>query len=306
MAAGGDNIRPLRKRLLRRGIRLLAVGAVLALLLLGVLYWRMRQVREALYAALSPVQITNCMLERFGSANDGGYLLCGNLLAAAQSAYSYGLAGDDAWGCAVTARTAIPVHQYDCFDTRTPSCAGDSTIFHAECVGHTAAMIDGRPFDSMANHITANGDTGKRLIVKMDVEGSEWRSLAAAPDHVLDAIDQLAVEFHGVDRPHFLETAARLNQFFNVAHVHQNNYECRPGFDPFPGPVFEVLFVNKRMGIADASVRGMRLSPLDAPNSPARPDCQQSPGGSEMQRIIRWLRRAATTAINYIRAGAEP
>ncbi len=305
MATRGDNIRPLRRRSVRRVVRLAVVGAVLASLLLGVQYWRMRQVRQALYAAFTPVQITNCTLERFGSANDGGYLMCANLMAAAQSAFSYGIAGDDAWGCAVGARTAIPIHQYDCFDTRTAACPGGSTIFHAECVGTTAATIDGRPFDSMANHISANRDTGKRLIVKMDVEGAEWQSLAAAPDHVLDAIDQLAVEFHGVDRPHFLATAARLNQFFYAAHLHQNNFECRPGFDPFPGPVFEMLFVNKRIGAANPSVRVMQSSPLDAPNSPALVDCQASPGGSELQRVVRWLRRAATTAINYIRIGVQ-
>jgi hypothetical protein len=279
----------------------LAIALVLALLGVAVQYWRTRQIREALYAAFTPVHLTNCTLQRFGNANDGGYVMCANLMSAAQSGYSYGIAGEDAWGCDVTAQTGIPIHQYDCFDPRPPVCPGGLTMFHVECVGPEPATIEDRPFDSMVNHIAANGDSGKRLIVKMDVEGSEWRSLAAAPDHVLEAIDQLAVEFHRLDEPHYLETAARLNQFFVAANLHQNNHECRPGYDPFPGPVFEVLFVNKRIAVADVAVRATFPSPLDAPNAPGRPDCQQFGGRSELPRIARWLQRTATTAINLVR-----
>jgi hypothetical protein len=289
------------KRLARPAIRLLAVVLVLSTAAAGVQYWRMRQVRERLYAAFTPVRITNCTLQRYGNSNDGGYLMCANLMAAAQSSYSYGINGEDAWGCDVTAQTRIPVHQYDCFNTTVPTCAGGTTMFHAECVGPDRATIEGRPFDTIANHIATNGDHGKRLIVKMDVEGSEWRSLAAAPDHVLQAIDQLAVEFHRLDQPHFLETAARLSEFFYPVHLHQNNYECRPGYDPFPGPVFEVLFVSKRIAVADPSTRAHRPSPLDAPNAPALPDCQQFAARSELGRLAGWLQRAAYTAVNIVR-----
>jgi len=287
--------------MVRLAVRVLAVAIAIALLAGGVQYWRKRQIREALYAAFMPVQITNCTLGRFGNVNDGGYLLCTNLMAAAQSGYSYGINGEDAWGCDVAAQTGIPIHQYDCFNTTVPTCAGGSTIFHAECVGPERAMIDNRPFETIAGHIQANGDAGKRLLMKMDVEGSEWRSLTAAPDHVLGAIDQLAAEFHRVEEAHFLDTAARLNQFFYVAHIHQNNYDCRPGYDPFPGPVFEVLFVNKRIAVANPSVSARGPSPLDAPNAPALPDCQEPPNASEPRRIARWMRRYATAAVNLLR-----
>jgi hypothetical protein len=286
----------------RLALRALVAALVVALLAVAIQYWRERRVREALYTAFTPVKITNCTLQRFGNTNDGGYLMCANLMADAQSGYSYGINGEDAWGCDVTARTRIPIHQYDCFNTQEPACPGGQTRFHAECVGPERAIIEDRPFDTIANQLVANGDNGKRLIVKMDVEGSEWRSLAGAPDHVLDAIDQMAVEFHDVDEPHFLDTAARLNQFFYVAHIHQNNYECRPGYDPFPGPVFEALFVNKRIAEANPSVIARGPSPLDAPNASRLPDCQESPGGSEPERLARWLRRSATAAFNAISA----
>lgn len=290
----------MRKRLVRLALLVMAALVVAGLASAGTDYWRTRQIRQALYEAFTPVHIRNCTLQRFGSDNDGGYLICGNMLDLAESGYSYGIDGDDAWGCEVTAAAGIPIHQYDCYNTHVPACDSEKTMFHAECVGPERDVAGGKPFDTMAAHIEKNGDTGKRLIIKMDVEGSEWRTLATAPDHVLEAIDQMAVEFHGVERPDFLETAARLNQFFYVAHVHQNNYLCQAGYDPFPGQVFEVLLVNKRLAVADPWKDARVPSPLDAPNSIDRADCQASPGGNELQRIARWVRRKATAAVEQL------
>jgi len=289
---------------LRRIVKLAVKAALLALIVAlvaeAVQYWRARQVREALYAAFAPVKITNCELRRFGNANDGGYLMCGNLLSAAATSYSYGINGEDAWGCEVSALFKVPVHQYDCFNTNAPRCASGLERFHAECIGPERATIDDLPFDTLANHVEKNGDVGKRIVVKMDVEGAEWRSLAGAPEHVLNAIDQMAVEFHEVETGSFLDTARRLSEFFYVAHVHQNNYLCQPGFDPFPGQVFEVLFVNKRIAVADPWVDARGPSPLDAPNTPVLPDCQASPGGSELQRIGRWTQRRWRESVEWL------
>jgi hypothetical protein len=251
---------------------------------------------------LTPVHVANCTLQRYGNANDGGYLMCAEAVATAQALYSYGIDGRDEWGCAVSRATSLTVHQYDCFNTAQPPCDGGSTMFHAECVGPEAGSIDGRPFGTIADHIRVNGDAGKRLVIKMDVEGSEWRSLVAAPAPVLAAIDQIAIEFHGVEQAHFLETVEHLKNFFHVAHVHQNNYECLPGFDPFPGPVVEALLVNKRLAVVDPSVDARPASPLDAPNNPSAADCQGTPGGSsELQRLARWMRRYATGAVRLAR-----
>jgi hypothetical protein len=277
------------RRVTVRGV-VVAIGVLVAAA--AVEYWRDRQVREALYAALAPVRITNCELQRFGSAHDGGYLMCGNLLTRATAAYSYGIDGNDAWGCDVAGPLRIPLHQYDCFNTTAPRCArGAAPQFHAECVGPARATIDGRPFDTMSNHIAANGHTGETLVVKMDVEGSEWQSLLTAPDHVLDTIDQLAIEFHRVEDRAFVDTALKLSQFFYVAHYHHNNYECRPGFEPFAGPVFELLLVNKRIAVANPSQSARGPSALDAPNNPALADCQTPVAIPEPRRVGRWLSR---------------
>ena len=43
------------------------------------------------------------------------------------------------------------------------------------------ATIDGRPFDSLEHQIQANGDGGKRLVLKIDVEGAEWDTFIQTP-----------------------------------------------------------------------------------------------------------------------------
>src|SRR6185436_4564010 len=222
--------------------------------------------RAELFKLLQPVAVTNCELERFGEPHDGGYLMCGNLLSAVQAGYSYGIAGYDQWGCDISTKRNVPVHEYDCFDTRPPVCTTGHTAFHPECVAATTRTEDGRPFDTIANQLTKNGDGSKRIVMKIDVEGAEWESFLAVPDETLQRIDQLAVEFHGVRDDNSIAVVRRLKQFFEVVHVHANNASCIGGMEPFPSWAYEVLFVSKRVAVVDPSAKPVGQSPLDARN----------------------------------------
>lgn len=229
--------------------------------------------RRALFAEIQPVSLSNCTLERIGEPNDGGYLVCGNLLTGVQSGYSYGISGYDGWGCGISERLRIRMHEYDCFDTRQPSCPTGQLVFHPECIGPTH-VDDGRSFDTLANQIAANGDAGRNLIVKIDVEGAEWDAFLAADDATLARIDQLVVEFHLVDEPRYVDAVRRLKKHFEIAHLHFNNVACEPRARPFPSLAYEVLFVNKRLAVVDATAKWPGVSPFDAPNNPDLPDCQ--------------------------------
>jgi hypothetical protein len=147
-------------------------------------------------------------------------------------------------------------------------------VFHAACVGDSARVEDGRPFDTISNQMIANGDGAKHIVMKIDVEGAEWDSFLQTPDEVYDRIDQMAVEFHFVNEQKFITAIRRLKQHFFVAHLHFNNYSCRPNLQPFTGWAYEALLVNKRLGVVAASESGRGLSPADAPNNPNAPDCQ--------------------------------
>src|SRR4051794_19885626 len=138
-----------------------------------------RELRKAVLAELRPVALKNCTLKRFGSANDGGYLMCENLIEPIDSAYSYGVGINDDWGCEVSRRFHVPVHEYDCFDPARPACDGGKFVFHNECVGDRTEYRKSRLFDTLENQIRRNDDAGRHVIVKMDIEGGEWESLVA-------------------------------------------------------------------------------------------------------------------------------
>lgn len=240
------------------------------------------EVRTMLFAEFRPVALANCKFERVGGEGDGGYVVCGNLLKRATSVYSYGIAHTDQWGCEVSGRLGAPVHQYDCFDTQPPVCSGGKAVFHEECVAPKRYTEDGRLFDSVAAQVARNGDTGKRLVVKMDVEGAEWASLLATPDELLAQIDQLVVEFHRVDHPLNVEAIRKLKGLFHIANIHYNNYACDPAVEPFPSWAFQVLLVNKALGVPAPAGTVVRLpNPLDQPDDPNRQDCQPKPAVTE-------------------------
>jgi hypothetical protein len=258
-----------------------ALAVLAGIVVLALVTWQtrvarepQRRTREALFSEIRPVALSNCTLKRFGSRYDGGYLMCENLLEGIQSAYSYGIDTEDNWGCEISRLLSVPVHQYDCFTPHRPACAGGTFVYHDECVGSKNETIDDNLFDSVMNQIGKNGDRGKRILVKMDIEGAELAALMNTPDEELARVAQLPLEVHGTDEQ-YLELVRKLKRTFHVVAVHANNWTCTPDAAPLPGWAFQVLFVNKQLGVVDRGGTPHRSGdPPDAPDAPKRPDCQ--------------------------------
>ena len=237
-----------------------------------------RRLREEILAELQPVVLKNCTLKRFGSANDGGYLMCENLIEPLDAAYSYGVGPNDDWACEMSRRYHVPVHQYDCFDPARPTCSGGMFVFHDECVGDRSDHKGSHLFDTLENQIRKNGDTDRHLIIKMDIEGAEWDSLLAAPEELLASVPQITMEMHGFDNPKIVKVLRKLKQNFYLVNLHFNNWSCTPKAAPLPAWAYQTHWVNKRIGTLDpAAPFPAPLSPLNAPDSPTWPDCQLHP-----------------------------
>ena len=202
--------------------------------------------------------------------------MCQNLIEPIDAAYSYGIGPNDDWGCDVSRRYHVPVHQYDCFDPARPTCSGGAFVFHNECVGDRTGYRKSHLFDTLENQIRKNGDTSRHLIIKMDIEGGEWDSLFAAPDELLASIPQIAMEMHGFDNPKIVEVIRKLKRNFYLVNLHFNNWSCTSKASPLPAWAYQVLWVNKRVGIVDPTAPvPAPMSPLNAPDSPTWPDCRR-------------------------------
>lgn len=236
--------------------------------------------RSLFLEELRPVSLRNCRFARFGGDFDGGYLLCDNLISNVQAVYSYGINGADEWGCDVHNKLGLVVHQYDCFNLTRPECpnARGWSDFHEECIGPKFEQIEKRPYDSLFNQVSRNKDSGKRILMKMDVEESEWESLEATPDELLGQIDQLSIEFHQVSNLSAkLALIRRLKKHFYIANIHFNNYTCDEKLQPLPAAVFQALFVNKRIAELDPQTKpDAYRNPLDRPDGARLSECQAS------------------------------
>jgi hypothetical protein len=239
-----------------------------------------RRVRAELAEELHPVTLSNCNFVRVGSANDGGYAMCGNLLDGIQTAYSYGIGGNDDWGCQISTSRKVPVHQYDCFNPKSGPCRRGSDLrLKVECIGPRQEKIDGRTFDTLASQIARNGDMKKKKVVKMDVEGAEWQSLLAAPDDVFDSIVQMPMELHGTDAQEVLDGLRKLKRHFYLVSVHFNNWRCSNDFAPFPNFAYQVLLVNKTVGVPGVPPAGSpTLASALAPDNVRSAECTTTAG----------------------------
>lgn len=257
---------------MKRGLLIAILAVVVAVVAWGG--WIL-QLRRSILNELQPVALKNCVMKRFGSASDGGYLMCENLPGKIDAAYSYGVGRNDDWGCDVSRRYGVPVHQYDCFSPARPTCEGGTFVFHDECVGDRTERIEARVFDTFENQITRNGDAARQLFVKIDIEAAEWDALLATPDTVLASIPQLAMELHGYNDPKILEVLRKLKRHFHVVNLHFNNWSCRDTAWPMPAWAYQVLLVNKQLGEVDTTVpMPAPSSALNAPDAPDLPECQ--------------------------------
>jgi hypothetical protein len=138
------------------------------------------------------------------------------------------------------------------------------------------AASDGDGTASLATLLAhvRRGNAERWVLVKMDIEGAEYDSLAAA-DGRLERVSVLAVEFHELGRnwSRFTATMQRLAEQFVIAHVHGNN--CLGYVPGTPVPeTLEITLVHRSLvpGILPAAVAAYPLPLLDAPNDRRRPD----------------------------------
>jgi len=218
--------------------------------------------------------------ERFGEANDGGYLMCmdGLKKGSVGAAYSLGVEHHDQWSEDVLKKLGAPVNQFDC------------TVHHSDCKGckffkKCIVAADGKhPVpghetegwslkEALVQTKQADAADGS-LLMKMDIEASEWAIFASEPPEALKKIGELIVEFHNLQdvslHKEYLQAMEHiLAAGFKVAHLHGNNYQgmYQTGADTIP-QVLEVTFVHGAARSDGCMADQVYQQKLDAPNNP--------------------------------------
>ena len=170
--------------------------------------------------------------QRFGEANDGGYLSCmdnlknGSVLAA----YSMGIANRDQWSEDVFKKFHVPVYQYDCTVSEAQDC--DQCHFFQACLGSKGSdQFPGKTTWTLKEALQKSKmqDVPDRsLLLKMDIEGGEWPTLLDSHLTTLKKFRQLIIEFHHLKKESkhlkYVKVMRHLREAgFHVLHVHGNN-----------------------------------------------------------------------------------
>jgi hypothetical protein len=118
------------------------------------------------------------------------------------------------------------------------------------------------------------GDSSRWVLIKMDIEGAEYDSLAAAAG-TLERVAGIVIEFHDLDRDwsRFEATLAALDPTFVIAHVHGNNHHGYVPGSKVP-QTLELTLVNRALVPAGLAVAtdSYPLPTLDRPCDRRRPD----------------------------------
>jgi len=224
--------------------------------------------------------------QRFGEEHDGGYLMCMDGLkkdgkTSVTAAYSLGVEHHDKWSEDTIKRLGIPVNQFDC-TVDASDCK--ACKFHKKCIvsadgnhpvpGHESegwSLQQALTETLQGKSLTQIADGS--LLMKMDIESSEWPIYASEPADVLKKIGQLIVEFHGLrveaNHPMYLQAMQHIQAGgFKIAHLHGNNFEgmYETGGETIPN-VVEVTFVHSSAR-PDGCAGDQLYETLDAPNNP--------------------------------------
>lgn len=226
-------------------------------------------------AQLTPMKVNGVAKIRVGGAGDGGYVMTDDI-APGPVCYSIGVGPDVSWDVDMATNRGATVHQYD-HTVDAPPARHPLCRFNKVGLGDTDDAPELRRLDTL---IRANGDDDRAdLILKCDIEGAEWRSLACLPQGYFGRFDQIVMELHWLDHLH--DAAFRLtwaNVIGNIYathqcfHIHGNNYGEIAIVHGVPVPqVVEVSFA-RRAGRSFSVSDEMSPGPLDRRNREDAPD----------------------------------
>jgi len=244
---------------------------------------------------LKPLAIDD--LCRLGRDNDGGYILPAAVVSRAEHLVSFGLSWD--WSFEKDFKSRNPKLRIDAYDhtvrprsivrraagaaaraavlrlppgdaARTLRDAADYFTIMKHFVRRVSATKQDR-IDVTIDEVFRRVPPGKRVFLKMDIEGSEYDVLHEILQHSHSLVG-MVIEFHdvGVLRSTFETSVSAILEHFDIVHVHGNNWAgvAEDGL----AEVLEVTFLNRAYRPSTVLRREVLPLEIDQPNHPERPD----------------------------------
>ena len=221
---------------------------------------------DAFIAALTPFQFPEAQLQRFGSANDGGYVLPDRIVRQATGVVSIGVGENNDVDLAL-AEMGIPVVAWDHTVAALPRDHHLIT-FHARGVEGDQGDFSLIPFDQLVDESFPDGRSG--LILLFDAEGAEWAAFRNCNSETLERFSVIAVEAHNlgnliIESDSQIGVLQRLHSIFSPVAVHANNYSSVWVLPDLNLPdAIEVTYVNRSL-ITSAGVKANCPTRLTAP-----------------------------------------
>ncbi len=199
------------------------------------------------------------LMVRFGNKGDGGYVLPQLLIDKTEVIYSYGVGSDVSFEIDFVKEKNIRCRIFD-HTVDAPS----SIIYFPEIIFCKEGLsTDVAPSkNSFMNHRKIYLDEDKKILLKIDIEGGEYKIFQDEKKFNFDNICGLIIELHdiGFHKKLAKSILSKFNENFLLVHVHGNNYGrfFEDEFTIYPDTM-ELTYINR--GLIDQYVL-TELNPL--------------------------------------------
>ena len=159
---------------------------------------------------------------RIGAKNDGGYILLDDFKNI-KNAYSFGIANEISFDKELADKN-IDIFMYDHTIKELPFIVPK---FHWKKIGLSEKNEGNNNMKTMNEIIKENGHMNeKNMILKMDIEGAEWKIFKSLEPEILIKFKYIVVEFHFSNKiiANYLEVLKKINQTHQIFHLHCNNF----------------------------------------------------------------------------------
>ncbi len=227
----------------------------------------------SLLGLVQPMRADNQTKRRVGSEHDGGYVMLDDF-AGINTALSLGILDNDDWDIEI-ANKGIAVRQYDFSIEKAPT-QHENMVFFPLKIG-TIDDEGNRTVETIVRGLPAS--KAQNLLLKMDIEGSEWDVFLATSPATMKRFRQIVCEFHFVERIWDRSVFGLVQAVFSklatthqCVHIHANNYGKLANVANVPVPQFLELTFASRDTYTFSANTGVFPSAEDRPNCPGVAD----------------------------------